>query len=279
MKRNSGSSFAIIILVGVLGAGLAIASSKGVTRKPEAKAAVPADLSASHNCAGCHSLSKEEAEKIFKGFADEVKEVKASPVKGLYQVTIRKEARQGVVYLDFGKKVAVTGPMFDLATKKPITPPPVELPKILSKAKLDSIPLSNSIIIGDPKGSKRIIVFTDPDCPFCKRLHEELKKLVVGEPDLAVYIKMFPLKMHPGAYDKARVILGSNSAEMLEKAFAGEKLPPPGEKDRKEPVDETLRVGEAIGINGTPAMILPNGQLIEGARDAAFLKRLLNNPK
>ena len=173
-----------------------------------------------HNCASCHTLSI-GSERIFKGLG-EIKAVKMSPVKGLYEVTVQQGNRQAVAYLDFSKKLLVPGPIFDTATKSSLTPPPVELPKILSKEELDAIPLTDSIVMGNPSGKKRLIVFTDPVCPFCARLHAELKKLVVMEPDLVIYIKMFPLKMHPDAYDKARVILGSHSLDMLEKAFAGE---------------------------------------------------------
>jgi len=131
--------------------------------------------------------------------------------------------------------------------------------------------------MGNTSGKKRLIVFTDPDCTFCERLHGELKKLVVLEPDLAIYIKMFPLKMHPEAYSKSRVILGANSLELLEKAFSGEKMPEPGDKDLKTPVDETIKLAESLGIDGTPALLLPGGLLISGARDAASLQKLLKD--
>ncbi len=231
-----------------------------------------------HNCASCHSLSVEEANKAIKGIG-EVKAVKLSPVKGLYEVTVQQGNRQAVVYLDFGKKLLVPGPIFDTTTKRSLTPPPVELPKILSKGELDKIPLKDSIVMGNPKGTKRLIVFTDPVCPFCARLHVELKKLVVLEPDLVIYIKMFPLKMHPEAYDQARVILGSNSLEMLDKAFAKQTLPAPGSNDPKEPVDETIKIGNSLGIDGTPAMIFPDGSLVSGARDAETLRKMLEPAK
>jgi thiol:disulfide interchange protein DsbC len=261
---------AVLLSVGSTGASAA-SSIKKTSRK--ATGSNP-DLAMIHKCASCHSLSQKEANAIFKGLGD-VKAVKMSPVKGLYEVTVQQGNRQAVAYLDFGKKLLVPGPIFDTATKHSLTPPPVELPKILSKEELGKIPLTNSIIMGNPKGKKRLIVFTDPVCPFCARLHGELKKLVVLEPDLVIYIKLFPLKMHPDAYDKARVILGSHSLEMLEKAFAKEALPKPGPKDSKEPVDETLKVGESLGIDGTPAMIMPDGTLISGARSATELQGLL----
>jgi len=271
MKRILSGVMIAFLFCAVATVAFSASAAKTVVRKSPG---TPPDTKLIHNCASCHTLSKEEAGTIFKGLG-EVTEVKTSPVKGLYEVTVRQKNRQAVAYLDFSKKLLVPGPVFDIATKRPITPPPVELPKILSKADLEKIPLANSIVMGKPDGKKRIIVFTDPDCPFCGKLHAELKKLVAMEPDLAVYIKMYPLDTHPGAYNKARVILGSKSLELLEKAFAGEKLSAPGEKDPKEPVDESLKLGVSLGVDGTPAMILPNGRLIAGFRDVEGLRKLL----
>jgi len=268
--------FSVVIILVLLAAGATDAIAVSLVKKTRQKsAAPPPDNAVIHNCASCHSLTTEEAGTIFKGLG-EVKAVKMSPVKGLFEVTVQQGNRQAVAYLDFGKKLLVPGPIFDTSTKTSLTPPPVELPKILSKEELEKIPLTNSIVMGNPNGKKRLFVFTDPDCSFCGRLHGELKKLVALEPDLAIYIKLFPLKMHPDAYDKARVILGSRSLEMLEKAFAKEALPAPGVKDPKEPVDETLKVGESLGIDGTPAMIFPDGRLVSGARDVTSLRNLLS---
>lgn len=262
----------IVVFVAV-GAGTALSASR--VKKTKGKSSAPAaDKALMHKCFSCHSLTIAEAGTIFKGLG-EVKAVKMSPVKGLYEVTVQQGNRQAVAYLDFSKKLLVPGPIFDTTTKTSLTPPPLELPKTLTKSELDTIPLTNSIVMGNPSGKKRLIVFTDPDCSFCVRLHGELQKLVVLEPDLVIYIKMFPLKMHPDAYDKARVILGSQSLEMLEKAFAKESLPEPGSKDPKAPVDETLKVGESLGIDGTPAIIFPDGRVIAGARDAEALQKLL----
>lgn len=263
-------------IVTAIFAGASYAASRGASRKSTDQKAAHPQASDFHNCSSCHSLSRDEAKNIFKGLG-EVMDVKLSPLKGLYEVTLRQKNRQAVAYLDFGRKLLVPGPIFEIASKRPVTPPPVELPNIISKTELDKIPLTDSIVMGNPKGKKRMFVFTDPDCPFCGKLHGELKKLVAMEPDLAIYVKMYPLNMHPGSYDKARVILGSGSRELLEKAFAGEKLPAPGDKDPKGPVDQTIKVGESLGIDGTPAMILPDGRIIPGARDAGALRKLLGD--
>jgi len=265
-----------VVVTLVLCISFSVASSPAAVKKPVPKTTKSgASKAMTHSCASCHTLSRQEATTLLHDLG-EVKEVKLAPVKGLYEVTMQRDNRLAIIYVDFGKKLLVPGPIFDIASKRTITPPPVELPKILSKAELAKIPTANSIVMGNPSGKKRLFVFTDPDCTFCAKLHGELKKLVAMEPELVIYIKMFPLKMHPEAYDKARVLLGSKSLEMLEKAFAKEALPAPGSKDAKEPVDETLKVGESLGIDGTPAMIFPDGRLVAGARSATDLIKLLD---
>jgi thiol:disulfide interchange protein DsbC len=230
-----------------------------------------------HNCAACHSLSKAEAGNLLKQFG-QVQEVKLSPIKGLYEVTIQQGDRQMAAYIDFGKKRILAGRIYDIASRKIMTPLPTEVPVKLSKAQFERLKPDDSLIMGNRNGAKRIYVFTDPNCPYCKRLHGELKKLLSMEPDLAICIKMYPLRMHPGAYDRARVILASGSLDMLDKAFAGGKLPMPGEKDSGKPVDETIRLAKSLGIEGTPALVFPDGQLVIGFRTAQEMHRLLTSP-
>jgi thiol:disulfide interchange protein DsbC len=262
----------VIVLFILLGAGCAMIASKHQETQKELSPHHHDE--AHHNCATCHSLSKEEAKTLLKNFG-EVKDIKPAPVKGLYEITFQQGNQQIAAYVDFSKQLILAGRIFDIDTRKMISPPPKKVPRELSKSQLDRIELEDSIIMGNGNGRKRMFVFTDPDCPHCKRLHEELKKLVSMEPDLAIHIKMYPLRMHRKAYDKARVILAAGSLDLLNKAFAGKKLPAPGEKDRKEPVDETIELAQSLGIRGTPAIVFPDGRLVTGFRDAKRMQALL----
>ena len=217
-----------------------------------------------------------ESNAILQGLG-EVKSVKPSPVAGLYELSIVNNGRQATVYLDHARKYLVPGPIFSLATKKPIAPAPVDIsPPVPVRVDIATVPTENSIIIGNPEGKQQLFVFTDPDCPFCAKLHEELWKFTAIAPQVTIYIKMFPLKMHPAAYDKARVILGAGTPELLNKAFAGEPLPAPGEKDLAKPVDDTIKYAESIGITSTPTMIIPDGRIIVGFKKAEELKALMS---
>jgi len=227
------------------------------------------------DCANCHNLGIDEAGKFLESIG-KVVSVKHSPVRGLFEVSLENQGKQGTAYIDYAKKHLIAGPVFSLETKKPLADGQQASQQKPAKVDINSLPVKNSIILGNPEGKKRLFVFTDPDCPFCSKLHMELIKLVYMEPDLAIFIKMFPLKMHPGAYDKARVIMGGDSVYLLNKAFAGEQLPAPSNKDLKEPIDESIKLGESLGITGTPALVLPDGSVMSGYREAAELKRLIS---
>jgi thiol:disulfide interchange protein DsbC len=191
------------------------------------------------SCSGCHSLTTAEANRLVKSFGGIVKKVRISPVAGLYELSFEKDRQQIIMYMDFGKKYIIPNPIYSLASGKPITEKVVRQPASDKRVDINKITKSNSIVLGNPKGKKVIFVFTDPECPYCKKLHLELKKIVAQDHSVAIYIKLLPLQMHPQAYDKARVILSRNSLELLDKAFSGAQLPPPSLLDTKKPVDDT----------------------------------------
>lgn len=93
--------------------------------------------------------------------------------------------------------------------------------------------------------------------------------------DVAFYVKMFPLAMHKGAYDKAKAIVCEKSVALLEDAFAHKELPKP--KCDTKVVDENIKLAEKLGISGTPAMIFPDGRLVPGAIDAKMIISHLGN--
>jgi len=228
------------------------------------------------DCGKCHTLTVEEANGLLKDVGGGVKSVKLAPVKGLWELAVEKDGRQGVAYMNFSKKFIVAGPIFSIdALKSAVkSAPPAK------KVDVAAIPLANSIVMGNPKGKKRLFVFTDPDCPYCGRQHAELKKLVEQDKDLVVYIKLFPLvSIHPKAYGKAQLILEQNSLALLDKAFAKEQLPEPAANTPSKAVDETMNLAQSIGIQATPTLVLPDGRVIAGYKDAAQLNALLAESK
>jgi len=93
-----------------------------------------------------------------------------------------------------------------------------------------------------------------------------MKKVLEKRKDIVFLIKMFPLPFHKGSYAKAKAIVCEKSLSLLEDAFAKKSLPEP--KCETSALDENLKLGEKLGIRGTPAIIFPDGSVIPGYKDA-----------
>ncbi|OGU15059.1 MAG: hypothetical protein A2076_18570 [Geobacteraceae bacterium GWC2_53_11] len=228
-------------------------------------------------CASCHTLTPGEATGLLKKIGGTVTSVRQAPARGLFELLVEKDGQRGVLLMDYGKKHLIQGAVFNVETleqvvahKKELTPP-----KQTTSLDVKAIPVGHSVVMGNPKGSKKLYVFTDPDCPYCRKGHVELKKLAGITTDVAIHIMLFPLPMHPGAYDKARTVLETQSLEMLDKAFEGKDVPKPSHESSKKAVDEIVKFANANGISGTPTMVLPDGTIQVGMRDAETMKRML----
>ncbi len=127
------------------------------------------------------------------------------------------------------------------------------------------ISLRDALVMGSPNAKQKIIVFDDVDCPYCRDLHVELKQVLSKRRDVAFYIMMNPLPIHPAAFDKSRAILCKKSIKALNDAMLG-KEPGPPECDWSEKiVRRHMNTASKLGINGTPALIMPDGRLVYGA--------------
>ena len=228
-------------------------------------------------CASCHSLTEKEATELIKNTGGTVTSVKQSPAKGLFELFVEREGQKGIILMDYGKKYLIQGMVVDLKTLQPVFAHQQALPEQKQQTSVDvkTIPVDKAVIMGNPNGTKKVYVFTDPDCPFCRKGHEELKKLATIAPDVAIHIMLFPLPMHPGAYDKSRAIFEAKNLDVLNAAFEGREVPKPSKDSSKHAIDEILKFGNANGINGTPTIILPDGTLQVGMRDAESLKMML----
>jgi thiol:disulfide interchange protein DsbC len=223
----------------------------------------------SGNCLDCHSLNREEAAVLLKGKVDNVLNVKLSEVPGLWALETVFQGKSMPLYLDFSKKYIISGNVIRLQDGTSLTPqPPV------NTVDFSSIPLMDAVVLGDPNAPKKIIVFDDPECPFCQKLHPEMEKIIRTKKDIAFYIKMFPLQSHPNSYQKAKTIICTKSAKMLADSLSGQPLPPPVcETDQ---IERNRKLAEDLHINSTPTLIFPNGSVMPGFKSAEGILSILS---
>lgn len=214
-------------------------------------------------CASCHSLDQKEAGKILGNLVDKVNRVEFAEVPGMWVVEVEKGPNKLPVYIDFSKQYVLSGSVIRLADRGDLTQ---ERHARMNRVDMRRIPLDDALLLGSKKAATRVVVFTDPECPFCVKLHAELKEVVRRDPDIAFLIKLYPLKMHPNAYAKAKSIVCARSMEFLELSFAGKPLPPAACSTTA--VDQTIALAPELGIQSTPTLVLPNGLVMPGFKTA-----------
>ncbi len=220
----------------------------------------------SGNCLECHKMEKKEAEVVVKKLKDagnlppnaEVTEVKLAPAGGLWEIDLEANGRKGMVYLDFSKKYLITQLI------------PIEAIKKQEARKVDfsKLPLKEAFVLGTKGAAKRVAVFTDPDCPACKVLHEEMKKVLAQRKDSVFYLFFNPLPQHPDAPRKAQAILCEKSVKVLDDAYAGKAVPEATCKGAGELLEKSKALAKKMEFNSTPTLVRNDGLVQPGALPA-----------
>ncbi len=184
-----------------------------------------------------------------------IKAIRVSPIKGLYEV----QAGSNLYYSDReGKHLIVSGHIIDTAEHRDLTGERLE---DINRIDWSILPLDKAIVSGDLKASTRMAVFTDPDCPFCRDLEHKLKDLK----GVKVYTFLYPLaQLHPDAPRKAEAIWCSKDRHraLVKTMVDGAD---PGHATCANPLDEIGRLGDKLGISGTPTLISGDGRRLAGA--------------
>ena len=226
---------------------------------------------ASGACTDCHTLTRDEAVEILGGTVDHVTSVGPSPVNGLWEVDVEKAGKRFPLYIDFSKEYVISGQILQMSSKKNLTGS-----KILSMNRIDvsQIPLDGAIVVGKKDAKRRIVLFDDPNCPHCAKLHETAKGIVAKNPDVAFFVRPFPRNNDRPTYEKALSVVCAGTIQALEDAFAGKPLPEG--KCGSKAVDDSIRVAKQFNIRMTPTMIFPDGRVVPGALEADAILSLLD---
>ncbi|NOY13444.1 MAG: DsbC family protein [Deltaproteobacteria bacterium] len=225
------------------------------------------------SCNDCHSLSKAEARDIFKDIQGEVLSVDSAEVPGLWRIEMKMQDQKIPLYLDYSKSYLISGTVIRLKDRKNITE---ELYRKLNPVDLSRIPTDDALLLGNPQATQKIIVFTDPHCPYCRKLHQVLKQAVAQRPDLLFQLKLLPLKQ--SSKKVSRTIICNKSLPQLEAAFAGQDIPEATDC-KTDAVEQNLALANALGIRATPTLILPDGQIAPGYKPLPALLELIDGAK
>ena len=158
------------------------------------------------------------------------------------------------------------GVFYDMKNQIDLTAPMKKLAQMIDVNKL---PIENAIVREKGKANNTLFVFTDPRCPFCKKLEAELVKLQ----DVRIYTFLTPLtSLHPDAKElSARIFCAKDKAQAFEDfMLKGAEINEPAQC--KTTLDANERLMSELGVKGTPTIFFENGERVTGAMSAEAIK-------
>jgi thiol:disulfide interchange protein DsbC len=192
--------------------------------------------------------------------------IKPSPVEGIYEVRYGAQ----VLYLSADGRYMFRGSLFDLEQRQDLTEAASNQARMEILEKLDE----QQMIVFSPKRPKHTVtVFTDIDCPYCRKLHAEIDQYL--QEGIEVRYLAFPRAgVGSPSFEKAvDVWCADDPNAALTHAKRGE---PVSDKTCDNPIKEQMELGQMLGVSGTPAIVLENGEMIPGYQSAKALSAMLD---
>jgi thiol:disulfide interchange protein DsbC len=219
----------------------------------------------------CADEASIRAEFLKKYPQANVESITKTPYLGLYEMLVDGE----VIYTDADLNYLIVGSIIETKTKTNLTDArqrEIEDKKLKALAfPFDQLPFDLAIKKVKGDGSRKVAVFSDPDCPFCRRLEKDLEKVT----DVTIYIFLFPIEqLHPKAPEMSRAIWCSPDRVKAWDEYMLKGIAPKSAKC-DNPVDKLVAYGQSKKINGTPTIFFADGKRIPGAIPAERFQELL----
>lgn len=192
-----------------------------------------------------------------------------TPYAQLFEVFMEGQ----LFYTDAKAQYLFVGKVIDAETRVNLTERRSE---DLLRVSFASLPLENALKVVKGDGSRKIAVFSDPDCPFCKQYEEELAKV----DNVTIYTFIFPIEgLHAGATEKSKAIWCAPDRVEAWNQWMRKNVLPKNSGNCENPIAKNVQLGGRLGINGTPTTIFTDGRRISGRIPAAQIDQRMNEAK
>jgi thiol:disulfide interchange protein DsbC len=187
-----------------------------------------------------------------------VESIVKTPYAGLYEIFMGGQ----IIYADENLSFLIAdGHLVDPKTKKDITGERLEE---LTKIDFNSLPLNKAIKVVKGNGSRKVAVFSDVDCPFCKKLEQdELSQIT----NITIYTFLYPLEqLHPNAAAKSKLIWCADDRVKAWNNWIFNNQLPKIAGNCKVPLEEIGELARKVGVSSTPTLIFSDGKRMMGAQ-------------
>jgi thiol:disulfide interchange protein DsbC len=195
----------------------------------------------------------------------QIASVTKTPYSGLFEVYLDGQ----LIYVDAKAQYVFTGDVIDLKNRTNLTQ--ARLNK-LQAIKWDTLPLDNALKTVKGKGERKLVVFSDVDCPYCRKFEAELTKI----DNITVYTFLYPIEgLHPKAVQASKQIWCAPDRNKAWDDYITRNTVPNNDGKCANPVEANIAFGNKLKVSGTPTLVFANGMRVPGMVPAAQLERLL----
>jgi thiol:disulfide interchange protein DsbC len=191
-----------------------------------------------------------------------IDEVSKTPIPGIFEVRIGTD----ILYSDASGSHLFQGSLIETKTRTDLTQARIDR---LTMVDFASLPLKDAVLVKQGSGARKLVVFADPNCGYCKRIERDLQTLK----DVSIYTFLYPI-LGADSTAKSRDIWCAKDSAKAWRAFMLDNTAPP-----KAPadcdvaaLDRNLKLGQKYRVQGTPAVVFEDGTRAPGAMPAAQIE-------
>ena len=199
-----------------------------------------------------------------------IDEVRTTKVPGLYEIRVNGAE---IYYTDAKGNYLIQGNLFETKGLRNLTEERINK---LSAIKFDALPLKDAFTIVRGNGSRKLAVFEDPNCGYCKRFERDLQKI----DNVTIYMFLYPI-LGPDSNEKAKALWCSrDKVQAWQDWMLRDQVPAPAAAMcDTAPVARNVEFGKTYRIQGTPTLLFEDGNRIPGAIDAQQIEKHLKDAK
>lgn len=194
---------------------------------------------------------------------DKIEEVRPTPMPGLFEVRIGTD----LFYTDAKGNYLIQGELIDTKARRNLTEDRINQ---LTSVDFSALPLKDAFTIVRGNGARKMAVFEDPNCGYCKRFERDLQKV----DNVTIHLFLYPI-LSPDSAEKSRNIWCAKDREQAwHDHMLRDKVTPAASCDTAA-LQRNLAFGRKYKITGTPTLIFANNARVPGAISAAEVEKHL----
>lgn len=197
-----------------------------------------------------------------------IDEVTASPISGLYEIRVNGT---DIYYTDAEGNYLIQGNLIDTRQRRNLTEERIDK---LTAVNFDDLPLKDAVTVVRGNGKRKIAVFEDPNCGYCKRFENDLEKVT----NVTIHTFLYPILAPDSSVKSRNIWCAKDRAKAWQDWMLREQAPATATCDVAA-ISRNLEMGRKYKITGTPTLIFADGSRVPGAINAQQIEKYLADRK